>query len=198
MRKFQPNLEKDLKSEMRFILNPIVRDAKALVPNSLPGLSQWTTEGKNRQITASTSAFRRGGFPKFNSNEVRAGIKSEIFPITHKDYSFTSIVRIVNQSAPGAIYETAGRKNPGGAPWVGRKDFNNHKVSHSLNPSAGSHFINSMPGLRGFGARRGRLIYKAWDKDQGRAVAAIMKAIERSAARTLKYVETSQSFGEAA
>ena len=196
MKKLQPELEKDLKTELRFIVNPIVREAKALVPTKVPGLSNWTSVGKSRQITAATSAFRRGSFPRFISNEVRAGIKTEIFPVTHKDNGFYSIARIVNQSPAGAIYETAGRKNPAGQPW--NPSNGSHDYSHSRNPNAGLHFINSMPMMRGFGVRRGRLLYAAWDKDQGRILPAIYAAVDKSAKRTMSFTSVSSAFKDVA
>jgi hypothetical protein len=78
---------------------------------------------------------------------------------------------IANASASGAIYETAGRKNPGGDP-----------KSRSNNPGAGANFISRMGPLYGDGASRGRMIFRAWSEDQGKAQAAVVRAIEKTIA----------------
>lgn len=196
MKSLQPQLAKDLRTEMKEILKPVVKRSQALAPEAISGLSNWTTSGKARQISKETSMFRRGSFPKYNAAVVKAGIKSEIFPTKENASGFISIVRIVNKSAAGAIYETAGRKNPWGQPW--NPTSGSHRFSHSMNPNAGLHFINSMPRLAGKGKNRGRLIFKAWDEDQGRTTAAIMRAIAKSAERTVFYVNSASRFRNAA
>lgn len=54
--------------------------------------------------------------------------------------------------------------------------------SRSNNPGAGAHFINRMGPLYGDGASRGRMIFRAWAENQGRAQAAVVKAIENTIA----------------
>ena len=115
MRKIQPDLDKELKKELREVLKPIVKKSKSYVPMNIVGLSNWVTTFKPNQITAKSSMFRR--FPYFVAAEVKKGIKSEIFPTKPNRSGFVSLVRIVNKSRAGAIYETAGRANPQGQPW---------------------------------------------------------------------------------
>jgi hypothetical protein len=95
---------------------------------------------------------------------------------------FQSMFYIANTSAPGAIYETAGRKSPAGQPWYGpiKGGGGDHDFSHSANPDAGRNFVQHMPPLYGQGKQRGRLIYKAWEKDEGKATLGVMKAIEKT------------------
>ena len=196
MRKLEPSLAKDVKKEITNILNPIVKDARNYVLSSPPGLSHWVHNPKDHSITQKSSMFRI--FPMFNAAEVRRGIKSEVFPTKPKPNGWQSLVRIVNSSRAGAIYETAGKLNPAGQPWRGRKDYGNHKVSHSINPNAGLHFINSLGRLHGSKQDRGRLIYRAWDEDQGRALAKVMKAIEKSAQRTQTFLDSANALRNAA
>jgi hypothetical protein len=66
----------------------------------------------------------------------------------------------------------------------------------SLNPNAGEQFIDSLNasgelvnarpvGLRGRPSRKqtGRVIFRAWAEDNGRALTAVIKAIENSAVK---------------
>jgi hypothetical protein len=72
-------------------------------------------------------------------------------------------------SAPGAIFETAGRKNRRGS-----------SESESLNPNAGIQFIESAESIsqmKGEGKQKGRLIYRAWFEESNRVIPAVVKAI---------------------
>ena len=197
MRALQPTLDKELKKELKNLLNPIVKKAQGYVPMTIHGLSNWTDESKVGKITAKTSIFRIGHFPLYNPMEVKRGIKSELFPTKPNRQGFVSLVRIVNKSAAGAIYETAGRKNPNGQPW--NRKSGSHDFSHSRNPNAGKHFINSLPRtIQGQKPFNGRLIFRAWKEDQGRALGHIMKALEATAIKTVKYVDAAKAFRKAA
>jgi hypothetical protein len=80
---------------------------------------------------------------------------------------------IFNASAAGSIYETAGRKNPGGDP-----------ASKSNNPGAGAHFINRMGPLYGDKQKeRGRLIFRAAYEDRGKAQDAVILSINTAILR---------------
>jgi len=57
------------------------------------------------------------------------------------------------------------------------------KDSQSRNPGAAEHFmreINKTGTLKGSGKQAGRLIFKAWDEDQGKAQDAIIYAIQET------------------
>lgn len=198
MRSIQPNLEKELKKELKGLLKPVVNTARSYVPMTITGLSNWTDENKYGKITAKSSVFRTGHFPLFNPSEAKRGITSEIFPSKPNRSGFISLVRVVNKSRSGAIFETAGRKNPNGQPW-GTAKGKSHKFSHSRNPNAGAHFIKSMGDtMLGNGKMRGRLIYRAWYENQGRALGHIMKALEDTAIKTSRYVDAAKAFRKAA
>jgi hypothetical protein len=110
-------------------------------------------------------------------------------------------------SVSGAIYETAGRKNPNGreqAPMatVVRKSQDNYGKqirsgtkgqSKSNNPAAGNMFIEAMDqyskiadasNQTGAGRKtskmKGRAIFRAWKEDGGKTNAAVLKALENT------------------
>jgi hypothetical protein len=86
---------------------------------------------------------------------------------------FSYLAYFYNRSAAGAIYETAGRKNPGGQPWDPSSGSN--KYSRSRNPNAGKQFIDSL-GAVGQGQLQGRLMRRAWNQDNGQVKDAIVKS----------------------
>jgi hypothetical protein len=188
LRAYAPDLEKEMRKEIYDIIKPVVANAKGYVPSEIMGLRKgWIRASRGRKITKTTSAFRRGVFPFYNPTEVKAGIVFNDKISKSNKNGFVSIWQIKNKSRAGAIYEIAGRANNGQAqPWVGPKGPSGHKYSHSQNPYAGQHFINAISNsgtMKGEGPRRGRLIYRAWNENQGRANAAVFKAIEKTTAR---------------
>ena len=187
MRALQPDLEKNLRKEIRAILKPILATAKGYVKDSpLPGLSNWS---------APTSGLWAG--KQFNAGQVRKGIKVQIGATQRKSTGFVSLVRIVNTTAAGRIYEIGGRVHSGGR----EKNLQGNKTdySHSNNPDAGMHFLNSIGGqLTGKSEKRGRLIYRAMAENQGKVIAAVMKAIENTSKQSVKYVDAARAFRKAA
>lgn len=188
LRAYSPDLEKEMRREIYDIVKPVVSAAKGYVPSEIMGLrTGWIRAARGKKITKTTSAFRRGVFPFFNPTEVKAGIKYSDKITKSNRAGFVSVFQIKNSSRAGAIYETAGRRDNGQAqPWVGPNGPAGHKYSHSINPNAGQHFINAISNsgqMKGEGKRRGRLIFRAWNENQGRANAAVFKAIEKTTER---------------
>ena len=206
MKRFTPDLAKQLDDEMRAALRPIVRKARGFVPAEAP-LTQWNIYSQEQ----------KGRFPWFNSLEVRRGIYETTETPAPNRKGFSYAASILNTTAGGGIYETAGRKNPNGrkqAPMADvytdagtpRARLSGKRIrsgtknqSRSNNPNAGKQFINAMPPLykservKGQSGRRtkrfdGRLIFRAWGEDQGRAnnaaLFAVDKAIKQFHART--------------
>ena len=196
LRQFEPDLAKNLNREIRAALTPVQKKAQGFVPNEIPGLSNWTFATQGKKITAESSAFAVKEFPKFNAAIVRRGIKLFIGRTKPNRNGFITFYRISNITAAGAIMETAGRKSgKSGQPWD--RKSKSHNYSHSLNPKAGEHFIESMgEHLEGTGMMRGRLIYRAWHENEGKALARTMKAVDatimqfqrRANAQTLRKV----------
>ena len=167
MRRFTPDLEKALKKELTAALKPVVNDARGFVPAVSP-MSGWAGR-----------SFSEGRFPTFNAGTIKAGIVYKTTPSKINSNGFSSMASIQNRSRAGAIYESAGRNGAQGQPWVGTKSgSSSNRVSKSVNPKAGEQFIANLPELVSSLKGRGRLIYRAWAKSQGKAEGAAMKAID--------------------
>lgn len=172
LKDYAPDLDKALKKELTALAKPIVNKARGYAPAVAP-LSNWGREG--------------GKFPSYNGALVKRGIRFSTARSKKNMQGFSSGVRIVNATAAGAIYETAGRKNPFGQPWVGPSGPSGKKYSHSKNKYAGRDFIAAMGGeMKGKGADKGRLIYRAWEEDQGKTQDAMIKAVLRADAEFQK------------
>lgn len=187
LNQYAPDLAKELTKELGAILKPIVTEARGFVPSESP-MRGWTS-ANGRSISAATSMFRVGKFPVYNASEIRRGIVYKTTPSKPNSRGFVNTVRIQNKTAAGAIYETAGRKNGQGQDWVGPNAGGASKgVSRSVNRYAGNQFISNLgqlygPARKGDHRMMGRLIFRAWDKTQGRANAAVFKSIENTTAR---------------
>jgi hypothetical protein len=172
LKDYAPDLDKALKKELAGLAKPVVTKARGYAPAVAP-LSNWGREG--------------GRFPNYNGAAVKAGISFSTAKSKKNNRGFSSSVRIVNRTAAGAIYETAGRKNPFGQPWVGPAGPAGKKYSHSPNKYAGRDFIAAMGGeMKGKGQDKGRLIYRAWEEDQGKTQDAMIKAVLRADAEFQK------------
>jgi hypothetical protein len=168
IRQFAPDLNKELNSELKKALAPIAKKARGFAPANSP-MSGW-----NRSPAQSS-------FPSYNFGVVRSGIGFSTKPGKTTRSGFTSNAKIFNKSFAGAIYEVAGRKNEQGQEWVGPKaGGTSKKVSRSVNPRAGATFIENLPDLVNSSKGRGRLIYRAWAADQGKANGAAIKAIDKA------------------
>jgi hypothetical protein len=176
MRKFDPDLAKQMNKQIKNAMMPIRDKAEAYAPSNSQMLSGWAG------TSASEATAKYRAFPKYDQAEVTAGIiyrqgannSGEVagakfrrrFQVTHY---------IANTSASGAIYETSGRLAA------------SRKASRSLNPNARAQFLEPLGPLYGtrgtadprFGNtdQRGRLIYRAWDEDNGRAAQAVNLAL---------------------
>lgn len=150
LRNFAPELAKETRKEMANALKPIVKEAKGYLPMQAP-LSNWNREG--------------GKFPVYNSSIAKRGIRYKTTPSKPNPEGFRSLVSLLNTSAPGIIYERAGR----------------HQASNK--PKSRQNFIDALERsepLEGSGNERGRALYKAWDKDYGKATLAVLRAIKNA------------------
>jgi hypothetical protein len=182
MRRFTPDLEKALKKELTQILKPIVREAKGFVPAQSP-MSGWAGR-----------SFNQGKFPTYNASTIKAGITYSTTASKINSNGFSSMARIQNKSRVGAIYESAGRNGLDGQPWVGPKaGSSSNRFSKSNNPTAGKTFIQNLPPLVSSLKGQGRLIYRAWAENQGRAEGAAMKAIDTAIRQFRTNVKTATS-----
>lgn len=195
LREFEPDLAKSTTKQMTAALKPLTNKARGYMPANDSQLSGWT------KASSSTETTNYRHFPKYDQIEAKRGVKYSTSPSKPNRKGFVSLARIINKSAGGAIYETAGRKNPSGQPSQAstRGTFSSYidtsnKVNKSLNPNAGKQFIaranqlgqlvNARPkGQVGRATRKmtGRVIFRAFDEDQGKVTHAVVKAIEGSA-----------------
>ena len=198
LRKFTPDLAKETQKEIGAILKPITVKARGFIPSTAP-LSGW----------AKSSSTKWGTDRIWNTGDAKRGIGYKTTPSKPNRSGWRSLARIVNASVSGSIYETAGRVNPQGrpqapmSPVVAPRHANFGKMtrsgnkgqSMSNNPNAGQQFIDAMnqtgrivdayqraEGQAGRVSRKlkGRAIFRAWAEDQGKATAAVVKAIETS------------------
>lgn len=167
LRQFAPDLDKQLKSELRKALSPVVRKARGYVEAN--SMTNWNEKSSST-----------GMFPKYNAFVISKGIGFSTGVTKRNKNGFTSMAKIYNKSRAGAIYEQAGVTNPQGQTWVGPNGPTGHKYSHSNNPKAGEQFINNLPPLVSSLKGRGRLIYRAWAESKGVAEGAAMKAIDKA------------------
>ena len=170
LNKFAPDLAKELTKEITTSLKVIQRSARGFVPSSAPNnLYNW-----DRVASGEPKAFNKSGrlrpFPRYDATAIKRGIVYRTGYGKPNSRGFRSLFRVRNNSAAGAIYETAGRANPSGDP-----------KSKSNNPTAGARFVQQGPlyGRKRDGQdMRGRVIFRAWEQDEGKQTAAIFKAIE--------------------
>lgn len=151
LRQFSPDLGKGLTAEMGAALKPIVRKSRSFLPANDQIISGWVKSGKEG---------RR--FPEYDASIARKGVTYKTSPSKANRRGFRSIASIFNKTAAGAIYETAGRKTP-----------NSVFVQNLNNKAYGA--------LKGSGKERGKVIYRAWEEDQGKTQDAVLRAIEKAA-----------------
>jgi len=177
LRKFDPELLKEMNVELKAAMIPVRDAARGFVPD-VAHVSGW---GKIPRKARKVNPLYRA-FPKFDASVMRKGIVYRQGANKANKNGFQAMFYVANLSAPGAIYETAGRLGLDGQPWEGpvTGGGGNHDYSHSTNPGAGAVFIQYMPPMYGKNKQRGRLIFKAWDKDQGKATLGVMKAIDKA------------------
>ena len=172
IKNFSPNLAKETQKELGAILKPITQKARGFIPSSSP-LSGWANQGKGgwSRVEWSSGAAKRGiGYKTTPSKPNRSG--------------FRSLARIVNASASGSIYETAGRLNPQGRPQAKLREVvipssnpaigehryttsTNDKFGKSNNPNAGRQFIDALNGT-------GKIV-NAYQRKEGQAGRASRK-----------------------
>lgn len=185
LRKYSPDLEKQLKKEMVVALKPIVVKARGYIKGTSP-LSGWAAR-----------SFSESTFPFYDAAMMRRGVTYSTSQTKSNRKGWSYSAAIYNKTASGAIYETAGRKNPNGQEYAPtRMNETRKRYNRSNNPKAGESFIAGLEAASpltqgstkytrpGDGRRgrymKGRAIYRAWAEDQGKVTGAVMKAIEKA------------------
>jgi hypothetical protein len=149
LREFTPDLAKQLPKEMAIALKPVVKAARGYMPSDNQILSNWRPR-ENGQ----------GRFPIYTAKIAKTGISYKTTPSKPNRRGFRSLARLLNKTAAGAIYETAGRKTPDS---IFVKNLNNKYSSV----------------LKGESKMQGRALFRAYEEDQGKAQDGVLRAIDK-------------------
>lgn len=150
LRDYAPDLAKALPKEMGFALKPVSKTARGYAPSESQILSNWLPK-ENSQ----------GKFPTYNAKTVKAGIGYKTTPSKANRKGFRSLARLFNKTAAGAIYETAGRVSP------------NSRFVQNLNNKYSS-------SMKGSDKMQGRVLFRAYEENQGKARDGVLKAIDKA------------------
>jgi hypothetical protein len=150
LRAFAPELGKETQKEIASFLKPIVRQARGYMPSNSDVPSGWvlgTQKGKWERIA-------------YDAGIARRGIGYKTTPSRANNRGFRALASILNKSASGAIYETAGRKSG---------------IQGNFNSKLGGQF-------RGSGQKMtGRAMFRAYAEDEGKAKGHVIQAIFKAA-----------------
>jgi len=153
LRQFEPDLAKATTKEIAAFLKPVTKAAKGFIPSNAEAPSGWLKR---------PNAKGRWANRYFDSAQVKSGITYKTSPSKANRSGFRALASIFNKSAAGAIYETAGRKSG---------------VTGNFTPKLGGRLTGDKQKMTG------RPIFRAFEEDQGKATAGVIKAIEASAAK---------------
>jgi hypothetical protein len=145
MAKADPDLRKGLEKEILSYVQPVAKRARNLIPAE-PALSGWVRSGVLRNDGRSI---------RWDSKAARSGIRIFQGRPPRKFQTYTVARRIVQTSAAGAIFETAGKKSEG-------------------KPGSGRRFV---AGLKRHGSP-GRALYRAYDQEGGDSV--VVRRVEQA------------------
>jgi len=182
--RYAPELKKEFDAEVKAAIKPIISSAKARVPQQVFG-------GDNNWGNAYST------FPRYDAAVIRRGLTYSLGSKKSRS-GFVSLATLLNKSPVGAIVETAGRQHPFGRPTSHKVTINKRfrpreitvrttKDSQSNNPNAGMMMIERLNEHVGHMKKydndpksRGRLLYAAYAENQGKALDAIMKAVNKT------------------
>jgi hypothetical protein len=200
MRKFDPDLANQMNKQIKRAMIPIRDKARGYAPTNDTMLSNWV-----KPLAFGPQQTKYRPFPKYDQNETQKGIVYKGGANIRNRNGFQAVYYIANNSAGGAIYETAGRVSG----LDGRKTehivASRHRINkkyktvsgtrrdnNSLNPNAGRQLMAPMGPIVGDKGRvdprfgnnnhQGRLIFRAWYEDQGRVTHAVTLAINTAVA----------------
>ena len=152
LKQFEPDLAKETSKELANAMKPIVKTARGYLPSNDQALSGWVKNVEGKG--------RWSGDRGYEFADASRGITYKTTPSKANRNGFRSLVTIFNKSAAGAIYETAGRKSG---------------ITGNFTPKLGGQ-------LKGRGQKMtGRVIFRAYEENNGKAREAVFKAIEGAA-----------------
>lgn len=153
MKKFEPDLAKETTKELASFLKPVTRQARGYIPSNAEIMSGWLKR---------PNAQGRWANRYYDAAQVKSGISYKTSPSKPNRRGFRALASIFNKSAAGAIYETAGRKSG---------------ITGNFSPRLGGQLKGDKQKMTG------RAIFRAFEEDQGKATAGVIKAIESAAAK---------------
>lgn len=153
LREFEPDLAKATTKEMASFLKPVVRQARGYIPSNADVPSGWLRK---------PDAKGRWADRAFDSATVKRGITYKTTPSKVNSRGFRSLASIHNKNIAGIIYEWAGRTSG---------------IKGNFTPRLGGQIKGRKPALQG------RAMFRAFEEDQGKATAGVIKAIENSVAK---------------
>ena len=151
--KFEPDLAKETSKEIASFVKPLARNARGFVPSNEDMPSGWLKR---------PNAQGRWATRYFDSTEIKRGITFKSTPSKANNKGFRALASIFNKSKGGYIYELAGRASG---------------VTGNFTPRLGGELKGSPKRVNG------RLIFRSFNEDRGKATAGVIKAIEKSAAK---------------
>ena len=156
LREFNPDALKIMNKEIYQVMKKIQTDARALMPAATP-LSNWGKPAKEGTEWARL---------QFQPRPARMGVKTKIERQRRKGDVTSRAYLIINSDAAGAVYETAGRKNPQG------------------NSPQGAAFIRGIQGDSNITVRgkQGRVVYKAVEDRKSYTMNELRDAVNKGVA----------------
>lgn len=152
LRKFEPNLLKETNKEIASFLKPVVKQARGFLPSNEEAPSGWLKR---------ENAGGRWATRYYDQAEASRGISYRTSPSKENRKGWVSLATIYSKNPGGAIYETAGRKSG---------------VTGRFTPKLGGQLEGRTQKMTG------RAMFRAFVKDQGKATAGVVKAIEKASA----------------
>jgi len=203
LKDFAPDLAKETQKELGNLLKPITNKARGFIPSRAP-LSGWNRTSETAWGTAriwSTGKAKRGiGYKTTPSKPNKQGFRAlaRIANMSVAGAIYETAGRVNPQGRPQAkmievVIPTFRRDTGAGEHRYTTSTGKGYGKSN--NPNAGQQFVDAMnrtgrivdayqraEGQAGRASRKlkGRAIFRAWAEDQGKATAAVIKAIETS------------------
>ena len=195
------DMYKNVRASLKTPMLKTANKAKQYLPANQNVLSGWLKQ-------APQQPGQRRPFPAYDQQTAQSEIKYKLGPNKKNKKGYSVYNYVSNESPAGAIYETAGRKNPQGrAPimsttlkelgnvqgYEGKKSGKKRSTRdyNSNNPFAGYQFVSALEpvtsqpktkGVRSGGVKtKGRLIYKAFANQSPQIYQAILNAINATA-----------------
>ena len=167
IRHLAPDLNKAMNKRINRALQVIVQDARGFIPETSPGnLYNWT---KHPGIGQSGQGSGLWASKAFDRNEISAGIvKTRAGGTMRTRDGLVTSYAILNKTAAGVIFESAGTKTTGRKP----------PESKSTNPNAGKFFIWRISRFTGLNHKKHKMIVRALIQDRPMVVEEIHTAIE--------------------